>query len=198
MHIQIYDDKIIAPNKHGTRFLNQVFDFKYVDSDQAEIFKQKKWLNKNVWFIYRDPMEHLVSALHTEIIVFLEQSNTIDDYDKIIEKVINTFIQPKDTTHWCKDLLKGLHNMWCISNKEKFKIIELKNLSPLLLELGYNIPEFNYEDYQFANSKFPISKETIQNIVKNKFPDKWNCLMSMIKSENESYYKLNNKIIKFI
>lgn len=199
MHLQIFDNKIIAPNKHGTRFLNQIFNFKYEDANQLEIFNLPKWKTKESYFIYRDPMEHLISALHTEVIVFLEQTNIKEknDYYKVIENVLNNFIKG-DVTHWCGDLLEGLYNMWNVSNKNKFKVIELKNLSPLLIGLGYTITDYSIIDYEFKTKEFWVSKETIKNTIKTIWPDKWEYLMKIVEKEQEFYYKLNNKIIKLI
>jgi hypothetical protein len=190
MHVQIYDNKIIAPNKHGTRFLNQVFDFKYEDGDQLEIFKTYKWLTADVWFVYREPMEHLISALHTEIITKLNNSK-----DSNIQNVINDFVSQYGTTHWHPQLLQQLYDTWLRYNKNKFKIIELKNLSNLLIDLGYNIPEFNYSDYQFNDIPIKLTKENIVEIVKTDFPNEWNYLIKMVNIEKEFYNKLNNRII---
>jgi hypothetical protein len=81
------------------------------------------------------------------------------------------------------------------------KVVDLKELSNLLIELGYKVPEFDYEEYQFHHLKSWISKEDVVLMIQTDFPKEWEYLMSIVESENDFYYKLNNKIripIKFV
>jgi hypothetical protein len=189
MNLNIYDNKIFAPLKHGTRFLSKIFPT-YVHANTSNVYREYLVSPpKNpIWCIYRDPMEHLVSALHSEII-------TMDTYgDLTISDVMNKFTQLEGTMHWNTDILKDLYYTWDKVHKNGFNIVELKELSNLLIELGYNVPEYDYEEFQFHHLKGWVSKEDIVLMVQMDFPKEWEYLMSIVESENEFYYKLNNKI----
>jgi hypothetical protein len=107
---------------------------------------------------------------------------------------MNKFTQLEGTMHWNTDILKDLYYTWDKVHKNGFNIVELKELSNLLIELGYNVPEYDYEEFQFHHLKGWVSKEDIVLMVQMDFPKEWEYLMSIVESENEFYYKLNNKI----
>lgn len=193
MQLKIYDNKILAPLKHGTRFLDKIFQT-YKECPIIDLYKSRYWREIDVWFIYRNPEEHLISALHTEII-------NRDASNMSVSDVIKDFVREKGTTHWNKDILKGLSIYWSNANKEKFKVVELNHLSDLLIELGYEIPKFNPIEYEFNHIKGWVTKQDIVLMVEKDFPKEWEYLMDIVKSEMEYYYKLNNKIViptKFI
>jgi hypothetical protein len=195
MNLKIYGGIICAPVKHGTRFLDKIFPTN-VAAHSTTIYNEYLSLltKKPIWFIYRDPMEHLVSALHTEIINKNVSNFTTPD-------VISHFVREGCTTHWDKNILKELYDTWDKVHKNGFNIVELKELSNLLIELGYNVPEYDYEEFQFHHMRSWISKEDVVLMVQTDFPKEWEYLMSIVESENEFYYKLNNKIripIKFV
>jgi hypothetical protein len=189
MNLKIYDNKIAAPVKHGTRFLDKIFST-YVDAHIETIYQLYTYYRKRepIWIVYRDPMEHLVSALHTEILNRKSSNLTIAD-------VISNFVRKEGTTHWEKHVLKELYYVWNKRCNESFNIVELKKLSNLLIQLGYEVPEYDYEEFQFHHLKGWVSKEDIVSMVQADFPKEWEYLMSIVESENEFYYKLNNKII---
>jgi len=196
MNVNVYDNKIFAPLKHGTRFLSKIFST-HTHANTSNVYREYLVSPpKNpIWCIYRDPMEHLASALHSEII-------TMDTYGYLtISNVLDEFTQLKGSMHWNKDILKDLYYVWDKVHKNGFNIVELKELSNLLIELGYNVPEYDYEEFQFHHMRSWISKEDIISMVQTDFPKEWEYLMSIVESENEFYYKLNNKIripIKFV
>ena len=195
MNYKLYDDTICAPVKHGTRFLDKIFPT-CVNCHASTIYNEFLGIRtqKPTWFIYRDPMEHLVSALHTEIIN-KKRSNL-----NLIE-VVDKFVSEKGATHWDKNILKNLYFVWNRGCKNGLKVVDLKELSNLLIELGYKVPEFDYEEYQFHHLKSWISKEDVVLMIQTDFPKEWEYLMSIVESENDFYYKLNNKIripIKFV
>jgi hypothetical protein len=133
-------------------------------------------------------MEHLVSALHTEILNRKVSNLTIAE-------VISNFVRKEGTSHWEKNVLKELYNVWNRVSNESFNIVELKELSNLLIQLGYQVPEYDYEEFQFHYLRGWVSKEDIVLMVQSDFPNEWEYLMSIVERENKFYYKLNNKII---
>jgi len=189
MNYKLYDDIICAPVKHGTRFLDKIFPT-CIDCHASTIYNEylDEQTKKPTWFIYRDPMEHLVSALHTEIIN-KKRSNLS------IKEVVDNFVSKKGTVHWGKNILKNLYFVWNKGCKNGLNIVELKELSNLLIELGYRVPEFDYQEYQFNHLKSWISKEDVVLLMRTDFSKEWEYLMSIVESENDFYYKLNNKII---
>lgn len=190
MQLKIYDNKILAPLKHGTRFLDKIFQ----SYKECPIIDLYKWKEMDVWFIYRNPEEHLISALHTEII-------NRDASNMSVSDVIKGFVGEKGTTHWNKDILQRLSMYWSTADKDKFKVVELNHLSDLLIELGYEVPKYNPIEYEFNHIEGWVTKQDIALMVERDFPKEWEYLMDVVKSEMEYYYKLNNKIViptKFI
>jgi hypothetical protein len=195
MNYKLYDDTICAPVKHGTRFLDKIFPT-CIDCHASTIYNEYigRRILKPKWFIYRDPIKHLVSALHTEII-------NKDVSDLTIPEVVSNFVRENGTTHWDKNILKNLYFAWNRGCKNGLKIVDLKELSNLLIELGYEVPEFDYEEYQFNYLESWISKEDVVLLMRTDFSKEWEYLMSIVESENDFYYKLNNKIrtpLKFV
>jgi hypothetical protein len=181
------DDSILAPLKCGTRYLEKIFG-EPSSQISSHAIGGKLFIKNLQTIVVRQPFEHLSSALHTEIIN-KKRSNLS------IKEVVDNFVSKKGTTHWDKNILKNLYFVWKRGCKNGLNVVELKELSNLLNELGYKVPEFDYEEYQFHHLKSWISKEDVVLLMRTDFSKEWEYLMSIVKSENDFYFKLNNKII---
>jgi hypothetical protein len=193
MNIKIYDNKIIAPVKHGTRYLDKVFGDCVHYSENAffkeiEFSSHRKWRGIDMYILYRHPYEHLVSALHTEIL-----NKDVSNFT--IENIISQFISSTGAIHWTPHLLERTYTSWCHSNKHKVHLVHLSELSKLLNDLGYkNLPTYDYNDYQFKDvfKTNWISKDDIVDLVVNTFPDEWDEMVKLIEQEMLYYNKIQN------
>lgn len=182
MNVKVYGNKIIAPCKCGTRYLDKLWDT-YEDSSELTIYTEARWRYFNGYFIYRHPKEWLESALHTEILGRMD-TESIDD-------IINHFLSPKGTTHWADKTFKG---MWeFLSLNRKVKAIPLTQLTKLVRTLGFEPPKYAKEDYDFHYlDKVWIPKETVLKDIQRDYEIEWEWLMSCIEEEEIYYNKIVN------
>lgn len=191
MNVKVYGEKIIAPCKCGTRYLDKIFPT-YENTSELDIYRHHKWKGFNGYFIYRPPMEWLESALHTEIINRGE-GETIDD-------ILDRFLHPYGTTHWAD---KTFQRGWdWLSRNRKVKPIPLSQLSTLLKKLGYTIPPYDKTEFEFHHlGKNWLSKETVLKDIQRDYEMEWEWLTSCIEEEKIYYNKIVNgewKDIKLI
>jgi hypothetical protein len=67
MVIRIYNDTIIAPAKCGTRYLNKIWKYTEFKHMQYSRFPKVKYI------VLRKPLSHLITAIHTETIEFINE-----------------------------------------------------------------------------------------------------------------------------
>lgn len=185
MTIKIYDNLILAPVKCGTRYLNKIF------TDNGKDFEHTHYLTfpKVKYIIIRPPIEHLKTAIHTEIINRLHK----DKNEDIFYEPINNFLGVYGSTHWC---IKFYEYLYYYKNKfgDDIEIITLSNMSNLIRNLGYNI-DYNSEEYNFKNYENWQSKEELFKDLEVKYPKKIKWLLDKVEYQNLYYEKLlNNKI----
>lgn len=183
MNVKVYDNRIIAPCKCGTRYLDKIWD-EWEDTSELTIFvDEKKWKSFSGYFIYRPPMEWFVSALHTEIIN-RKDTESVDD-------ILDRFLSPKGTTHWADKTLKGMWEL--ISSNRRIKPIPLSQLSVLVRKLGITPPKYDAKEYDFHYLEERwIPKETIIKDIERDYPIEWEWLMSCIEEEEVYYNKIAN------
>jgi len=182
MNIQVFENKIIAPNKCGTRYLRLIFEHKQF----THLFLPK--IKGKTYFIIREPLEHLKSALHTEL---LGVKDTIE-----FDKKFNRFLSETGTIHYVNNLYQIIY--FYKEKNPNCKIVELHNLSDLLMDLGYNIP-YNKWNYNLSTeyADWWVNKDTFFSKLKHKYPTQVGILENWIKIQNEYYDLLiENKIKK--
>jgi hypothetical protein len=186
MGYKLYDNTIIAPLKCGTRYLDKIFDdSKKEELNMYTIFDLSKFRSSKYYFLYREPYEWLVTALHTEIV-----NGRIDDIGSIIE----LFTNPFGSTHWRPNILKNLYLRFMSNNPhQSINAINLINLTECLRNIGYTPPTFDANEYKFYHLKHWVSKEDIIDIIKKDYPNEWDYLMDCIKSEQHYYALIESK-----
>lgn len=190
MNVKVYGGKIIAPCKCGTRYLDKIWD-EYENTSEMYIFELPKWKGFNGYWIHRPPMEHLISALHTEIIDRRD--------DESIDDIIDGFLSKKGTTHWSDGLYKGLWEF--ISYNRKVKPIPLSQLTKLVRSLGIEPPHYDSKEYEFNHIDRWVSKETVIKDIQRDYEVEWEWLTSCIEEEEKYYEMILNgewKEMKFI
>jgi hypothetical protein len=151
---------IIAPLKHGTRWLEEETNPTLIIEDPLSRRNISKYqITTDVYWIYREPTEHLLSALMTEI------RTSIEFYDGDIDYIINSFLNGVGT-HWSPYTFRTMYSCW---NRFKFKPIHLSNISTLF-SAEINFDKSKYEMNQYLKTKYDIEyiKELIDTETLNK------------------------------
>lgn len=186
MNYKIFDDRIIVPCKCGTRYCEKIFPT-YEDSSNSTIYRHTKFKYKEYWYVYREPISHLYSALQTEM---LSVWNGVEDVS--MESLLDRFCQQGGTTHWSHNVCKKLHYHY--SRNSKFvRLVELPELTPTLESLGYEVVNFNETDYDFKYYHIWYSKEECVQWVKDNFPEHWELLFASATEDVIYYEKLKKR-----
>lgn len=176
MDIKIFDNKILAPSKCGTRYLRKVFtDRRFnVNTDSIDGISH---------IVIRNPYEHFESAIHTE---YLNYTDSIENIDHIICGVNSN----DGIGHWHPKTYQFLYSVF-LKNKN-IEIVDLPNLSQLIESFGYSTP---YEKSEYDWSSFPNwkPKELLIGELKLQFKNEFESVDSKLKIEFEYYTKLLNR-----
>jgi hypothetical protein len=196
MHFKLYDNKLLVPMKCGTRYLDLIFKNNQVGFDLIEL-KQSLFLPNITDMIIRPPMEHLVSALHTEILTAYNNTNENKDIPVDLSSIINEFCMYEKTdlqnTHWRYDTYEMLYWLWR-RNKNNINIIELKDLSSYLEKLNIKkLPKYDLRDYDFHHQTNWCSKDELMLFIKTNYPEHWDNLMTQVEKADVFYNCLINK-----
>jgi hypothetical protein len=158
--IHINDLKIVAPLKCGTRWLlskSNNSSFIYIDD-------LKEQTDNSTIFLYREPEDHLISALLTDYII------KECDLNKTLDDLLNF-----NSAHWRGDMYENIHRAWCY---HKFKMINYLNISDLIgdYELDKNI-------YDFSKHPPYLTKQEAWSMVPNDIKEQL-----FIMSDNNEYW----------
>jgi len=185
MVIKIYNNIIMAPVKCGSRYLDKVWE-----SERTEyIHYQYLKFPKVKYIVIREPMSHLITALHTETVGFINEYGRRDDF----YHQLNDFISVDGATHWCVPFYEYLYYY---RNKygEDIEVVKLENLTGLLKNLGHNI-QYVPEEYHFKKYEKWWSKEDLFKMLKEMYPKEINWLIDKVETQKIYYEKLlNNEI----
>lgn len=181
MIIKLFNNKIFVPNKCGTRYLQKYYNFKEFEHRFLPNIKNE------TYFIIREPIEQLKSALHTELLNYRNTNN--------FDKRFMNFLSQNGTVHYSNSLYKSIF-LYKQKNKE-CKIININELNELIKKLG-NIPEYDKKNYDFSNEvENWIDKNKFYEYLKNMWPNEISILENWSYIENEYYKKLlSNNIEK--
>jgi len=188
-------DTILAPLKCGTRYLEMVFGAPTSEMANYTI-KSNLFIPTLKTIIIRPPIEHLISALHTEILGFLRENKAAD-----IKEILMTFISNGSeiwqNSHWEKDVYRDLYWYWR-RNRKYVNVIELKNLSSHLKELKIKkLPKYDSNDYVFNNYKYWCSKDDLMLFIKTNYKIEWDNLMEQVGVSTIFYdYLINKEVIE--
>ena len=195
------DNTILAPLKCGTRYLEKVFG-----APTSEIacynLKSTLFMPTLKTIIIRPPIEHLISALHTEIIGLLRENKEGD-----IKKMLNTFVSfdPKNwqNAHWDKNVYPDLYWFWR-RNRNYINVIELNNLSSYLKGLKIKkLPKYDSKEYDFSKEYYVhdydywCSKDDLMLFIKTNYRKEWDNLMEQVGLSTIFYdYLINKEVIE--
>lgn len=173
MDIKLFDNRILAPSKCGTRYLRKVYKDKRFDINIDNI--------ENIThIIIRNPYEHFESAIHTE---YLNYTNN----PQYINHIIYGAISKNGIGHWHPNTYQTLYSIFL--KNTKIKIIDLKDLSLFLKSEGHNIL-YDETEYNWSTFNHWQSKEKLLNDLKSKFKNEFEIINKKIKIEFDYYTKL--------
>lgn len=143
-----YEDglDIIAPLKHGTRWLEEKTN--PISIEEIYSMHNIQGITKKTYWVYREPKEHMLSALRTEIRTGIEFNG--DNKDVVIDK-----FKTNMGLHWSPTLIECLYQYW---NEIGLNLIHLKDLSNLFHDV-----EYLSNNYDMSN--FIKAKHTIKDII---------------------------------
>jgi hypothetical protein len=200
MNFKLYDNKLLAPVKCGTRYLDLIFKDNQIGFDLTEL-KKRLFLSNITDIIVRPPLEHLTSALHTAILTATNNTGRNKDVPVDVLSIIDEFCMYEKTdlqnTHWRYDTYETLYWLWR-RNKDNVNIIELKDLSSYLKKLNINdLPKYDSKDYEFRYYTNWCSKDEIMLFIKTNYIEQWDNLMSQVEDSNVFYnYLINKELIE--
>ena len=171
MYFKVYNNEtILAPAKCGTRYLDETFgsDSVGIDTKKLDIPLWKRLPNLKT-IIVREPIEHLESAVHTEISTRYyndEERDTTQplDVDTIIDKFCYDWkgelyqkenMNPNrryflETTLWGYNLHEIIYKIWT-RNPHKIEVVHLRQMSSYLPTIGVKIPVYDNKRYDFIS-----------------------------------------------
>lgn len=178
MDIKLFDNRILAPSKCGTRYLRKVYSDKRFDINVDNI-------NNITHIIVRNPYEHFESALHTEYINYKTTNDTMDGVHHIMDGVITS----NGIGHWHPQLYRFLYSIF---NKNKsIKVIDLSKLSSFLKSEGYDMM-YDKSEYDWSSFSHWKSKEEVISDLKIEFKNEFKIIEDKLQSELIYYNKLVN------
>lgn len=164
MNVFVFDNKIIAPNKCGTRFLKKIFK-NYEETNHYEIPNIK-----NCFLIIRNPFEHFKTSLYTEILGIIENNENLDKNFTLSNNIIKRYFDITldkhrfNNGHFSSDLYRKLY-FYKVKNND-CNVVELIDLSDLIKKLGFEY-KYQKEDYNFSNKNYKQKDEFYEEIKTN-------------------------------
>ena len=193
MNFHVVNDEILVPVKCGSTYLDRIFPNNIV----------------NIWFyrdlinlkgistiIIREPLEHLQSALHTELLNWLFDNPTEKIEPNNMIPLISNFLG-NGTTHWDINYYEHIYKFWK-QNKDTIKIVHVSNLTDFLKQkYGIDIPhdKFGYGISRLAG-KFKYaytSKEKLSKWIEETLPELWNEVVKDLPKAEKFYNHLINE-----
>lgn len=191
MVIEVYDKWLAAPAKCGTRYLTKLgLDMVRTDVNGMRIETDNPYSSIE-WFVIRNPIEHLQSALHTECL-------PVFDNPTEVKRILNTFLEPyTGGTHYHMELYKRVYEYWC-KRKYSFEFVELTRLSYVIDGRGYHYPYYP-DDYTFGYYGDKLkSKEEVSDMVKTLYPSEWEQLMNYANKDLYYYENCQSRVKKLM
>lgn len=149
--------EIIAPLKCGTRFMDIQRAYPISSTYHIHFDELKKNLHKDVIFIWRDVVEHMLSGLVTDFAL----NSKYTTLTKLSKQYVNGL-----GTHWKPSVYQNLYPIW---NKIGFKFVELKNLSSLFENTFHDPIQFDHKNLigikDLNEIKNSIPKDTLDTLI---------------------------------
>ena len=208
MDISIYHKKWIIPAKCGSRYLDKVFGVTGQDnigfSSINDRIGMNKWRNSilnsphtkiaaqsdnifQFWIlplthiVLRNPLSHLLSALHTDLWGHLDEPTHAIGLVKGNTKLEGILLKytTTGTGHWSPDLYYNVYML--LQKRPDIQIVPIEGLTKLLNESGFDF-EYVPSEYNFENIAGPTRNEII-DWVKTEYPSIWKRIWELYESD---------------
>ena len=202
MQFKIFNNQILVPLKCGTTYMEMLYPDNIVNVDYSDLPN----LTDISTIVVREPLGHLQSALHTELLGWLwENPNKKLSTENMIP-LINNFITDElnqvGTTHWDINYYEHLYKFWK-QYHNRIKIIHISNLTDFIKqEYGIDIP---HDKFSYGIPEIGIgfkyrytTKQKLAKWIEETMPDLWNELVKDMDRANKFYNLLINKKIDLI
>jgi len=186
MGFQLFDNRILAPLKCGTRYLSKAYTFVNFNYYEVTDFSNIEYL------IIREPYELLKSALHTEFILYKKMYGFEIDFDNFLDELM----LKNYCTHWEYYMYEQMYWIYFKSNK-KIKVIHLSNLTDFMKQNGYNM-KYRKSNYDFHNYKNWINKDEFFNKLLKEFPTQMEILLEKVNIQTLFYNRITKYTIEKI
>lgn len=184
--INLYENHIMCPAKCGSRFLDSIWDTK----QRYLPYELLTELPKTDYIVIRNPYEHLISALHTDLLhVWNKEWVNATEND-----VVRWYSTDEGGSHYWTKLYKTLYEYWEATNKNA-KIILLHQLSSFIDKKGI-IKTFNEVEYQFNEFDIWKSKDDIIMYLIDNYPNEYHEMMKSVLEEQKYYHMFLDHIIE--
>jgi len=181
MKLQIYSDSMLVHYKCGTRFLDKQFNV----GEEVNKFKFNPenindYSDRIKYIIIRDPLDHLISAIFTEI-------KEIELNEQYIDVLLKKMLFNKNA-HWTPNLYEILFNF---TKKKRCTLINIKDLSNFIKhELKIKHISRYENEYDFIKTIYKNRDEMIVDLTKNHL-DTWSKLLHIVNEERGFLKQLN-------
>lgn len=143
---------IIAPLKHGTRWLEEeTSPISVVSGALAPNKLEECPITENTYWVYRNSKDYLISALKTEI------RTAIEFKEDRTEEIVDNFISGTGT-HWKPDAYFVMYNFWKEYNIKPIHLNDLSSLFENVVFIKRNYEMVSYKKTKYDNDEFYISK----------------------------------------
>lgn len=176
--MRIYNSNILTQRKCGTRFFDKFFGNGY-DVDYNDLINNNLLTNQKNIIIIRNPYEHFISALHTDVVVYEDSGNIVDT--TTIDNILNDFI--RGNGHWNINFFR---NMEFFLNSKNNTLVDLKHVNNF-----FDIKFFNKQEYDLDSKIFTNKKNTF-DVAKIYHKEKIDIIIKEIELEFYVYKKLKN------
>ena len=217
MDVSIYHKKWIVPAKCGSRYLDKAFGVTeqdnvgfsginnerqmdvwrntILDSPYTKIATQSDkifqfWILPITHIVLRNPLSHLLSALHTDLWGHLNESTRNIGLVKgnlHLEEILLKYTST-GTGHWSPDLYCNVYML--LQKRPDIQIVPLNKLSELVESVGLQM-DYVPDEYDF--SKLGVSREDIINWVKTEYPSIWKRIWELYESDAIWANRINEK-----
>ena len=209
MNFHVVNNEILVPVKCGTTYLESIFpgNFISIGSNLSINLYSRLYNLKGISaIIIKEPLEHLQSALHTELFRWYNLHPSEKLSAETATPLINNFItnesNPVGTTHWDINYYEHLYKFWK-HNRNTLKVVHISELTDFIKQeygidmshdkFSYGVPAFDTRfKYRYT------TKQKLAKWIEETMPDLWNELVKDMGRANKFYNLLINKKIDLI
>lgn len=196
MKFHVVNNEILVPLKCGSTYLERIYPNNISDINYRDLPNLKGIST----IILREPIEHLQSALHTELLGWLQDNPTeilsTENMIPLINNFITNELNPYGTTHWDVHYYEHLYKFWK-HNRNTLKVVHISDLTDFIKKeyeidiphnkFSYGIPALGRKfEYAFT------TKQELSKWIEETLPELWDELIKELPKANKFYNLIIN------